>query len=121
MSKDNPEQSSNPGARTYPFTGIPSFLRADICTDLDLLDADIAVMGVPTDEGSPYMPGARFGPRGIREHSLRFGRDGYYDHEADRKFLEYELTNRRLVDVGDSDVWPTNVEGSFQFGTDMTR
>jgi hypothetical protein len=26
-------------------------------------------MGVPSDEGSPFMPGSRFGPRGIREHS----------------------------------------------------
>ena len=55
-----------------PFVGIPSFLRAAICADLGDLDADIAVVGAPTDEGSPFMPGSRFGPRSIREHSLRF-------------------------------------------------
>ncbi|MFQ5748646.1 MAG: arginase family protein, partial [Planctomycetota bacterium] len=62
-------------------------------------DADIAIMGVPTDEGSPFMPGSRFGPRGIREHSLRFGTEGYYDHQAKRTFLEYELFHHRVVDV----------------------
>ena len=25
----------------YPFSGIPSFLRAEVCTDLDQLDADV--------------------------------------------------------------------------------
>ena len=55
-----------------PFVGIPSFLRAPIETDLDVLDADIAVYGVPFDEGSPFLAGSRMGPRSIREHSLRF-------------------------------------------------
>ncbi|MFP6729984.1 MAG: arginase family protein, partial [Alphaproteobacteria bacterium] len=56
----------------YPYSGIPTFLRAPICTELDKLDADIAIMGVPTDDGSPFMAGSRFGPRALREHSLRF-------------------------------------------------
>jgi arginase family enzyme len=53
------------------FVGIPSFLRAAICTNLGALDADIAVIGVPTDEGSPFMPGSRFAPRAIREQLVR--------------------------------------------------
>ena len=119
QAKQNGPTSS--GEQTYPFSGIPSFLRADICTNLQDLDADIAVMGAPTDEGSPFMAGSRFGPRGIREHSLRFGRQGYYDPEQKRVFLEYELTHHRLMDVGDADVLPTNVEGTFQNITAMTR
>ena len=105
-----------PGHPRYPFAGIPSFLRAKICTDLDELDADIAVMGAPTDEGSPFMPGARFGPRAIREHSLRFGSEGYYDQDADKVFLEYETAHNRIADVGDADVWPTDVEGATGAG-----
>ena len=64
-----------------PFVGIPSFLRAPICTDLDTLSAAIAVMGVPFDEGSPYLAGSRMGPRALREHSLRFvsGSGGFYE------------------------------------------
>jgi agmatinase len=106
-----------------PFVGIPSFLRANLCTDLDKLDADVAIMGVPTDEGSPYLAGSRFGPRAIREQSLRFGADGrgYYDAQARRRFLEYEMTQGRLVDVGDVDILPTNVVDTFHNITGMTR
>ena len=32
----------------------------------------ILCIGVPSDEGSPFAGGSRFGPRSIREHSLRF-------------------------------------------------
>ena len=56
-----------------PYVGILSFLRARIETDLDALDADVAVYGVPFDEGSPFLAGSRMGPRSLR-HSLRFAR-----------------------------------------------
>jgi agmatinase len=106
-----------------PFVGIPSFLRSAIAADLGRLDADIAVMGVPHDEGSPFMPGSRFGPRGIREHSMRFGADGagYYDPALRRVFLEREMREGRIVDAGDADVLPTNVVGTFANVTEMTR
>jgi agmatinase len=52
-----------PSARwDLPFTGLVSFLRSSTCADLDRLDADIAVLGVPSDEGSPWKPGAGFVP-----------------------------------------------------------
>ncbi len=108
----------------FPFSGIPTFLRAPICTDLDELDADIAVMGAPTDEGSPFMGGSRFGPRALREHSLRFasgGGAGYYDPETRREYLVYEMENNRITDTGDADVLPTNVVGTFDNITAMTR
>ncbi|MGH6931327.1 MAG: agmatinase [Dongiaceae bacterium] len=102
-----------PGRMNAPFTGIPTFLRCDYCDDIATLDADIAVLGVPTDEGSPFMAGSRFAPRAIREHSLRFGAEGYYDVRTGRKYLVRELKGRRLVDVGDSDVLATNVAKTF--------
>ena len=105
----------------YPFSGIPSFLRAPIAADPSRIDADVAVLGVPTDEGSPFMPGSRFGPRGIREHSLRFGERGYYDHRTGKTYLEYELDHRRVVDAGDVDVRPTDVEGTFDAVTAAMR
>ena len=106
-----------------PFVGIASFLRAPICTDINNLDADIAVMGVPFDEGVPFMPGSRFGPRSIREHSLRFvgGAPGYYDPETDQDYLHHEVANQRIADCGDADILPTNVEGTFANITSMTR
>ena len=121
MQRGQTDSTAGAGQGMYPFVGIPSFLRSPICTDLDTLDADIAIMGAPTDEGSPFLPGARFGPRGIREHSMRFGDKGIYDPEQKRMFLEHELTNRRIVDVGDASILPTNAEGSFHNITALTE
>ena len=121
MTQSGQNHPTNWGKPTYGFAGLVSFLRAPVCHDLDTLDADIAVMGAPTDEGSPFMPGSRFGSRSIREHSLRFGNSGYFDHDANKVFLEYELANNRIVDVGDADVLITNVEGTFENITNLTR
>ena len=96
------------------FSGLVSFLRTPTCNNLSEFDADIAVMGAPTDEGSPFMPGSRLGSRSIREHSLRFGDEGYFDHDTDKVFLKYELDNNRIVVVGDADVIPADVEGTFK-------
>lgn len=58
-----------------PITGIASFAKYPICTDLDALDdADVCVMGIPYDMGAPYLSGAKFGPRRIREVSCHYGR-----------------------------------------------
>lgn len=119
-----PQPPHDPRSRVnMPFVGIPSFLRAAICADLERLDADVAIMGAPTDEGSPFMPGSRFGPRAIREHSLRFGQGGrgYYDPHARRRFLEHEMAHGLLADVGDADVLPTNVVDTFHNITALTR
>jgi agmatinase len=88
-----------PKRLNMPFVGIPTFLRMEHCKDLAQLEAEVAVMGVPFDEGVPFMPGSRFGPRVIREHSLRLtgaGR-GFYDPER------------------------TNVKGTFDNVTAMVR
>ncbi|MGH2680911.1 MAG: arginase family protein [Actinomycetota bacterium] len=96
------------GPLDMPFVGIPSFQRAPVVADLDALEADVSVVGVLTDEGSPFMPGSRFGPRAIREHSLRFtgGGPGYYDPQRGRRFLEPEMRAGLIADVGDADVLP---------------
>jgi agmatinase len=106
-----------------PFTGLVSFMRVPTCPDLDRLDpaaADIAILGAPTDEGSPWKPGARFAPRKIRELSVKYAgygpvqrQLGYYDIEEDRRYLEYERRHRRIMDCGDSDIVYTNVERTF--------
>jgi agmatinase len=92
------------------FTGIPTFLHAPLESDLSRLDADVAVLGVPFDEGSPFAPGSRFAPRAIREHSLRLGRAGLYDIENDRSYLGELLAKRRLADAGDVDVVPSRAD-----------
>lgn len=54
-----------------PFGGVVSFNRAEQTRELE--DVDLAVMGVPFDLGVMNRPGARFGPRAIREQSVYAG------------------------------------------------
>lgn len=49
------------------YSGIPTFMRVPFVHDLD--EIDIAIAGVPFDGGVTARPGARFGPREIRNMS----------------------------------------------------
>ncbi len=49
------------------FTGIPTFMRAPLATTLEGLD--IALVGIPLDEGVTNRAGTRHGPREIRNQS----------------------------------------------------
>ncbi len=63
---------SNPqplGGNEMPrFGGIATFMRLPGTSDP--ADLDVAVVGVPFDTGTSNRPGARFGPRGIRNESV---------------------------------------------------
>ncbi|MEM9465038.1 MAG: agmatinase [Actinomycetota bacterium] len=64
--------SGNPqplGGNEMPrFAGITTFMR--LPGRSEPADLDVAVFGVPFDLGTSNRPGARFGPRGIREESV---------------------------------------------------
>jgi agmatinase len=112
------------GQVNLPFTGIASFCKFPIHTDLETLSADVAIFGVPWDEGVGYRPGARFGPRSLREYSTRFafhergvGKNGYWDIERRKRYLE----KVRLVDCGDQDVLYLKVEETFSAITDSVE
>ena len=92
------------GRLDLPFVGHCTFAKRPACLDWAALDADVAVLGIPYDMGTQYRPGARFGPRAIREAStlFAFGHGGAYDHEDDAVYLP--LDRVRIVDVGDADV-----------------
>ena len=49
------------------YTGLPTFMRAPYRESLD--DVDIGLIGVPFDGGVTNRPGARHGPREIRNQS----------------------------------------------------
>lgn len=95
------------GRLNLPFVGIASFAKAPIAADWSAIDADIAVIGAPFDFGTQYRPGARFGPRAVREAStlFSFGHAGAYDHEDDTIYLGSEV---RIVDMGDADIVHTD-------------
>lgn len=96
-----------------PITGICSFAKYPICTDLEELDADIAVLGVPYDLGVGFLSGARLGPRRIREVSTHYARGdaGFYDPETQEQLLAAPI---RVVDCGDADVLHGDIEYSFK-------
>jgi len=105
-----------------PFVGVPSFLRSRLVDPDEDFDADIAVFGAPTDEGSPFMAGSRFGPRALREHSLRFvsGESGFFDPNRGRTYLEREIRDGLIADLGDADIVPTDILSSFASITELT-
>lgn len=86
-----------------PFTGIATFGKYPVCQNIDELDADVAVIGVPNDMGTQWKSGARMGPRAVREGSTlySFGLDGAYDIEND---ITYLGPRWNVVDCGDVDI-----------------
>jgi agmatinase len=76
-----------------PFGGATSFLRRRYSKDLT--DVDLAVTGVPFDQAVTHRPGARFGPRAIREASTLQPGDPPYGWDFD------PLTEFAVADYGD--------------------
>jgi agmatinase len=58
------------------FAGVPSFLRRAYAKDVT--GFDLAVTGIPFDQAVTHRPGARFGPRAIREASTMMAGDVPY-------------------------------------------
>jgi len=97
------------GRLDLPFIGHCTFAKSQPCTVWDHIDADVAVLGAPNDMGTQWRPGARFGPRGIREAStlFSFGHGGAYDFEDKVMYLKKDEV--RIVDVGDADIVHTDM------------
>jgi agmatinase len=81
--------------RADSFAGPISFMRVPAADTAD--GAEIAVLGIPLDMTTTGRPGARFGPRAIREQSLQAG-----EFEWGLFPWEYEVRDEfRCVDLGD--------------------
>lgn len=102
------------GRLDLPFVGICSFGKYPIQLDWSKIEADVAILGAPLDQGTQWRAGARFGPRAIREAStlFAFGHAGAYDHEDDVTYLSPDTC--RIVDVGDADIIHTDAAGSLR-------
>jgi agmatinase len=96
------------GRLDLPFVGICSFGKYPIQLNWDRIACDVAILGAPFDGGTQFRPGARFGPRAIREAStlFAFGHAGAYDHEDDATYL----SGVAIADLGDADIVHTNTE-----------
>ena len=103
-----------------PF-GIASFAKCHTVRPDERWEADVGVVGVPFDQGASYRSGTRFGPKAIRDWSVRFsslGADppGYLDLRTD--------TRRgvcKVVDTGDVDILPLVWEDNFERMTDGVK
>jgi agmatinase len=101
-----------------PETGFTSFVDAPVCRDLNRLDADVAVLGVPY--GIPYEMGQcrSFGaPAYIREKSLRYRRVHQRCHALDKDGAEFRFADFRLVDCGDVPGDPLDFRGAVDRAT----
>ncbi len=95
---------------TLPFAGLVTFAMVPRYDPREAPPPQAVVLGVPWDEGTTQHPGARYGPRAIRDASSQFayykrGR-GYYDPARDRPML----SRLELRDAGDVDIVPTPPE-----------
>lgn len=79
------------GVRTKPYAGVATFLGAPLQETAEGLD--VALIGVPMDLGVTNRPGARFGPRAVRD----IERIGPYNHALD--VLPSEVL--KIADIGD--------------------
>jgi agmatinase len=67
---------------------------------------DVAIVGVPYDGGTSYRPGARLGPREIRNQSSLIRPYSYF-----QKTAPFDRLN--VADVGDVDAPPINIEKCY--------
>ena len=93
-------------ARHSPRFGQPAtFMRLPHLRDPAALD--VAIFGIPYDGGTSYRPGARHGPRHIREQSSLI--------RNYNPMLEVSPFERlRVADYGDVDVAPISIERTFE-------
>jgi agmatinase len=91
------------------YSGVLSFMRRKYSRELK--DADVAVTGIPFDTATTNRPGARFGPRSIREASAQLSWAKLDDWDFD------VFDKLSVIDYGDCDFdhgRPETVPASIQ-------
>jgi guanidinobutyrase len=91
------------------FGGIASFMRLPVLPDgicPDGTPLDVGVVGVPFDIGTSNRPGARFGPRGIRNESVLLRPYNMATRAA-------PFDSLRIADMGDVATNPYNLADSI--------
>ena len=105
-----------------------TFFGAPSVDDLASLDAEVALLGVPFDGGTPQpgnRTGQRAGPAAVRLASWEQfeasggngGASGWYDVEADRDYL----VGVTMADLGDVAIQGADIEGNFDRITEVVR
>ncbi len=97
----------------FPYSGIPTFYKLQHTKDLK--NVDVALIGIPFDQGTTNRSGTRFGPRAIRIASQNYGiymhsPDGAYDLEQKKHILH----DVNLIDYGDVPILPTSTVANMR-------
>lgn len=87
------------------FCGLPTFMRIQHSTDLQ--GVDVAVIGLPSDNGAPYRNGSRFGPQAMRGISCMLRPVNPYQGGVN------VFEKLHVVDYGDSPLVPGYFEDSY--------
>lgn len=105
---------------SHAFVGLSTFGKLPLCENLDELDADVAILGIPYENTMGY-GGARLGPKGIREGSrgnrMELSR-GCYSPDDDSFYFGPQW---KIVDCGDVPIVGCDVEPSFTYVRDAVR
>ena len=89
------------------YVGLPSFQKLPWVTDAEALARerpDVAIVGAPYDDSVSHRPGARFGPRAIRQASYHAGAINSLQLDIE----PYDWLN--VVDAGDAPVTPMDID-----------
>jgi agmatinase len=93
-----------PTRKVPRFAGVPTFLRLPVHEEPG--DVDVMIFGAPFDGGTSYRPGARFGPKGVRQASALTR--GFHPDPGLDLFAEL-----RCCDGGDVAVVPMSIPESL--------
>jgi agmatinase len=106
MTSADADHPKPPDAFRSPRFGQPAtFMRLPHRRDGSGLD--VALLGIPYDGGTSYRPGARWGPRGVRDQSALI--------RAWNPVLRVAPFEKlRVADWGDVDVVPISIERTFE-------
>ena len=98
----DPPRTRLPDPRRLPrFAGVATFCRFPLIdlVEAERLPVDWAIYGVPYDGGVTYRPGARFGPRAVRDAS-QYMKPAHLAHQVNL------IEKFSLADAGDAPVRP---------------
>lgn len=95
-----------------------TFFNAPVCANLDELDAAVAFIGMPFDQGTLGRPGARYGPDAVRDARVYSYSDPYGRHQDAEGFFSIDagdelLRGITMADCGNITTLPSNVHRNF--------
>ena len=96
-----------------------TFFKSPLCTNLDELDANVAFIGMPFDQGTFGRPGARYGPDAVRDaprayaywdpYGKQIDAEGFFDIDAGNELLR----GITMADCGNITTVPSDVLKNF--------